>query len=163
MMLQHRISCSPGTRWLPSLQSALTTAGYNRDSRVGHILSGQAKISPFNAFGSIKNVFLNAYKGINSPHPNRFISFPAMHWRNSPARPTRKSWLCGHFPGRVSLPHPSWLSPLLPICCMTQRIPLTMQNHTQNRTMRILKFLLIKFKQRSKINPGLYRLKTKDF
>lgn len=58
---------------------------------------------------------------------------------------------------------PSWLPVLLPTCCTAQRIPLTGQNHTQqNRRMRNIKFPLIKFKQKSKINPSLFRFKTKD-
>lgn len=88
-------SCSPGTQ--------AAAAGYTRNSWVATCCQDRQKSLSFQYIWLHQESILNAYKGIKSPHPNGFISFPATHWRNIQARPTRKSWLCGHFPGRASL------------------------------------------------------------
>lgn len=153
-----------GHGWLPSMQSVLAAAGYNWESWRGtysHCEGRNCSLS--NTFDSIKNVFFNAIKGFIAT-PSGFTSFPEMHWKYRPDLLGNHDFLAISL---VVLSYtaslPSWLPVLLPTCCMTQRIPSTVQNHTQqNWRMRNIKFPLIKFKQRSKINASLFRFKTKD-
>lgn len=89
-------------RWLPSLQSALGCCGIQPGLLKGQypIWAGRS-LSPFNAFGSIKKGFLMHIKGYIQP--TLMGSLPFLHCRNSQARPTWKSRVCGHFPGHASL------------------------------------------------------------